>query len=279
MISVVGSLHLDVVVRADRMPALDETLMGDGVAYVFGGKGGNQAVSAAKHGAATAMIGAVGRDRFADQILAALDAAGVDRTAVVNMAGASGMSVAIIDRNGDYGAVVVSAANRHIDPETLRLPSGTRILLLQNEVSDAVNLAAARQARALGAKIILNAAPARPLPGELAALLDLLVVNRGEAAAISGLESGTPYDAASILGARIGCDVVVTLGGDGLLMLPVGGELSLQPAEKVQVVSTHGAGDSFVGALAVRLSTGDGVWEACAFAQNAAARHVSAGAP
>ncbi|MDH3264281.1 MAG: PfkB family carbohydrate kinase, partial [Paracoccaceae bacterium] len=108
---VVGSLHLDVIVEAPRLPRLDETLVGQGVSYRLGGKGGNQAVAAARMGAEVAMAGAVGSDAFAETLLAELDRAGVDRAGVARLPGASGMSVAILDATGGYGAVIVSAAN------------------------------------------------------------------------------------------------------------------------------------------------------------------------
>jgi ribokinase len=242
---VAGSLHLDVVVEAPRLPRLDETLMGSAVAYRAGGKGLNQALAAARMGAATAMAGAVGADAFARDLLAALDAGGVDRRAVEVHPGASGMSVALVRPDGDYAAVVVSAANRAYAGAT-PVPRGTRLLLLQNEVPEAANLALARAARAAGARVILNAAPARPLPEDLAGYLDLLVVNRIEAQDLTG--SADPAEAARRLAAR-GAQVIVTLGAEGLVAQGLRGAFK-QAAPRVAVVSAHGAGDAFLGALA-----------------------------
>jgi ribokinase len=242
---VAGSLHLDVVVEAPRLPRLDETLMGSAVAYRAGGKGLNQALAAARMGAATAMAGAVGADAFARDLLAALDAGGVDRRAVEVHPGASGMSVALVRPDGDYAAVVVSAANRAYAGAT-PVPRGTRLLLLQNEVPEAANRALARAARAAGARVILNAAPARPLPEDLAGSLDLLVVNRIEAQDLTG--SADPAEAARRLAAR-GAQVIVTLGAAGLVAQGPRGAFA-QAAPRVAVVSAHGAGDAFVGALA-----------------------------
>jgi ribokinase len=242
---VAGSLHLDVVVEAPRLPRLDETLMGSAVAYRAGGKGLNQALAAARMGAATAMAGAVGADAFARDLLAALDAGGVDRRAVEVHPGASGMSVALVRPDGDYAAVVVSAANRAYAGAT-PVPRGTRLLLLQNEVPEAANLALARAARAAGARVILNAAPARPLPEDLAGSLDLLVVNRIEAQDLTG--SADPAEAARRLAAR-GAQVIVTLGAAGLVAQGPRGAFA-QAAPRVAVVSAHGAGDAFLGALA-----------------------------
>jgi ribokinase len=242
---VAGSLHLDVVVDAPRLPRLDETLMGSAVAYRAGGKGLNQALAAARMGAVTAMAGAVGEDAFARDLLAALDAGGVDRRAVEVHPGASGMSVALLQPDGDYAAVVVSAANRAYAGAT-PIPPGTRLLLLQNEVPEAANLALARAARAAGARVVLNAAPARPLPEDLAGCLELLVVNRIEAQDLTG--SADPFEAARLLAARVP-QVIVTLGAAGLVGLGMHGPLA-QPAPRVTPVSAHGAGDTFLGALA-----------------------------
>lgn len=267
---VLGALHLDVVVDAPHLPRLDETVVGSGVAYRFGGKGGNQAVAAARMGARTAMAGRVGRDRFAEMILAALDEAGVDRSGVLEGEGASGMSVAIVDARGDYGAVIVSGVNRGIDPASVALPEGVRVVLLQNEVPEAVNLALAAQAG--DARVILNAAPARAVAAELMARVDLLVVNRGEAAALAATED--PDGAARRLLGQGPRAVIVTLGGDGLVLATPDGLLRMA-APRVDVVSTHGAGDAFTGALAAELARGAALPDACAFAQGAAALTVA----
>jgi ribokinase len=271
---VAGSLHLDVVVRAGRLPRLDETLMGEGVRYVFGGKGGNQAVAAAQIGAAVAMAGRVGRDAFAPQILAALDAAGIDRSQVQEGSGASGMSVAIVDAEGSYGAVVVSGENRALEVSGIVVPPGTTYLLLQNEIPEAANLALATLARATGAGVILNAAPARATDPALLALVDILVVNRVEAADILDGSPGRPEDMAEAL-ARLGPPtVILTLGADGLVARH-GGQTTSRAAHLVQVVSTHGAGDCFVGTLAAELDRGADLPQALDFAQGAAALLVS----
>jgi ribokinase len=265
---VAGALHLDVVVDAPHLPARDETVTGSAVAYRFGGKGGNQAVAAARMGARVAMAGRVGPDRFGAMILAALDHAGVDRSRVVEVPGASGMSVAIVDAAGDYGAVIVSGVN--LDMRAEPPPPGTRIVLLQNEVPEAVNLGVAGAAG--GCRVILNAAPARLPPPALLARLDVLVVNRVEAAALAG--TGDPAAAAAALRARGPATVIVTLGGDGLLAATASGVLHL-PAPRVRVASSHGAGDAFLGALAADLARDADLQEALAFAQGAAALTVA----
>jgi ribokinase len=272
---VVGSLHLDVIVSAPRLPRPDETLTGEAVDYAFGGKGGNQAVAAARMGARVAFAGAVGSDAFAERLRAGLAEAGVDAAQVARREGPSGMSVAILQADGSYGAVIVSGANRAIDPEAIVVPAGTTWVLLQNEVPEAVNLAAAGRARAAGARVMLNAAPARPLAPALRALTDVLIVNRVEAAALAtgGPDLPDPAAAARALVAGGVGTVIVTLGEGGLILAdPVPRHL---PARKVRALSSHGAGDAFAGALAARLDAGDPIDRAAAFARDAAALHVA----
>lgn len=265
---VAGSLHLDIVLDTPRLPRLDETLIGRAVHYRPGGKGLNQALAAARMGAATAMAGAVGDDAFAATMLAALDAGGVDRSRVARIPGASGMSAALVQPDGDYAAVVVSAANLAFEGGC-DIPAGTRILLMQNEIPEAANLRLAVAARARGARVILNAAPARPLPAALAALLDLLVVNRIEAQDLAGTDD--PAKAAGRLAALVP-NVIVTLGPGGLVAAtPEGG--FAENAPRITPVSSHGAGDAFLGALAATW-TGS-LAEAATFAQAAAALTVA----
>ena len=271
---VCGSLHLDVLVQAPHLPAQDETVTGRAVTYAFGGKGGNQAVAAARMGAKVAMAGCIGGDDFGERLLSGLDGAGVDRTQVSVVPGPSGMSVAVVEDGGAYGAVIVSAANLAQDG-AVAVPRGTSWLLLQSEIPEGANIAAAARARAAGAQVMLNAAPARALPPALLALTDLLIVNRVEAAqALGRHDLPDPLAAARALRGLGPARVIVTLGGDGLVLAEGDGARHLA-ARKVAVVSTHGAGDAFIGALAARLDAGDDLAAACAFAQAAAALHVA----
>lgn len=273
---VCGSLHLDVIVEAPGLPRLDETVVGTGVRYAFGGKGGNQAVAAARMGAGTAMAGRVGGDAFGATLVAGLAEAGVDAGGIQRDDGASGMSVAIVRNDGGYGAVIVSAANLRIDPDRITVPATARVVVLQNEVPEQVNLAVARKARDVGATVILNAAPARAVSPDLLAAIDILVVNRVEAADMLRMpEIGADVPGAARALAGLGPrTVIVTLGGDGLVLLE-NGRLTAVPALKVAVVSTHGAGDAFLGALAAELDRGAALADACRFGAAAAALHVS----
>lgn len=268
---VLGALHHDVVVDAPRLPAVDETLPGTGVDYRFGGKGGNQAVAAALMGASVSMAGRVGRDEAAAAILSALNEAGVDRAGVLEADAPTGMSVAITLPSGDYGAVIVSGANLENDGNVFwNVPPAT--VLLQNEIPESANLALVRRLPS-ETLLIVNAAPARPLPDDLAARTDVLVLNRVEAEALTGATD--PEDASRALEGLVRGTVVLTLGADGA-MLAHGGQVSHHPAFRVEVVSTHGAGDMFTGALAARLTDGEPMDLALRFAQAAAALFVSA---
>ena len=274
---VAGALHLDVIVNARRLPRKDETLTGERVAYRFGGKGGNQAVAAARMGARVEMAGRVGSDDFGQRLLSALDDAGVGRRQVNTSQGASGMSVAIVDEWGEYGAVIVSGVNGDILPGDIQVPAEVDLLLLQCEIPEEVNAALISEASE-HCRVLLNAAPARPVSADILARVDILVVNRVEAAAIAELMENAfdPELAARRLGKLGPRAVVVTLGKSGALVLGSDGKPRLLPAHEVKVVSTHGAGDAFIGALAAELARGATLREAVTFAQAAAALTVSA---
>lgn len=282
VVVVVGSLHYDIMVDAPDRPRKGETVTGHAWAPKFGGKGGNQAVSASKAGSDVRMAGAVGDDEFGRFLLARLGASDIDATRVARLPGiGSGMSVAISDADGDYGAVIVSGANLKIDAASLSngdLWKEAKALILQNEVPDAVNLAAARAAREAGALVCLNAAPFRALPGELAALVDVLIVNAIEAEELCGrrvIDLASATAAAQELAKRFP-GVVVTAGGAGVAGVQSCGVPVVREALPVRLVSTHGAGDAFVGALASSLAAGKSFAESLSVANEAAARHVSA---
>ncbi len=269
---VVGSLHLDIMVKGPHLPRLDETVLGSAWRFKCGGKGGNQAVAAARAGARTGFVGAIGDDDFGRKLRDNLLRAGIDcsRLAVDRGAG-SGMSVAIEDAQGAYGAVVVSGANLGIDPRQFH-GMAAKVLLLQNEVRPEINAAAAATFARAGATVIHNAAPFRP---ESKPFADLVVVNRVEAAAMAGFDIASVPDglraAETIAGAF---DAIVTLGGDGCVIASRDGVRRHLPAEKVAVVSSHGAGDAYCGALAAAIAKGADLFAAAGEANKAAARRV-----
>ena len=282
-VSVVGSLHLDILVEAPRLPSSDETLAGRAWSQKCGGKGGNQAVAAARFGAHCAMGGRIGDDDFGRKLRGHLRQAGVDDACIgTDPAAGSGMSVAIQEANGEYGAVIVSGANLTIDADAIERDWaplwGADILMLQNEVPEAVNLIAARLARAAGCRVLLNAAPARPLSTELVQLTDILVLNRVEAEHMHGRPLRNRHDVAQAaeLMHRSGQDLIITMGREGLHLMTAAGQNIDQPAFAATVRSAHGAGDCFCGALVARLALGEEIAVACDFARAAAALFVAA---
>lgn len=278
-VCVVGSLHFDIMVQAPYLPRTGETLIGESWWWKPGGKGGNQAMAAARHGAATAMIGSLGSDEFGQRLRENLRAAGVDVDHVRTVMQGSGMSVAIQEDQGDYAAVVVSGANRELDgvsiAENADAVRDSRVLVLQNEISEAANVAAARIAREAGSTVVLNAAPARPL-GALVGLVDILVVNEIEAEQL-GAAAVTDLDAA-LLAARTlqgsAPTAVVTAGAAGVAVAS-GSHAWTVAAHEVANAETHGAGDVFAGALAARLAQAEALEAATRYANAAAALHVS----
>ena len=263
---VVGSLHLDVVVKSPRIPKKDETIIGSAVKYVFGGKGGNQAIAADRNGASTFFAGRVGSDSFADLLTKQLEGSSVNFSALQVGPGASGMSVAIVEASGEYGAAVVSGENTNIDETLIKIPENTGVLLLQNEISETVNLEIAKKAKAVGCKVWLNAAPAKKINSAFFSLVDICIVNRVEAEFYNFINSNKTHKNLTI---------IKTLGHEGLELIEPSGKVRKTPAFKVNPISSHGAGDMFIGALAARYLIGDTMENALVYSQAAAALFIS----
>ncbi|MEP4198283.1 MAG: ribokinase [Aliishimia sp.] len=280
-IVVVGSLHYDIMVQAPDRPRKGETVTGQKWYPKFGGKGGNQAVAAARAGAQTRFVGAVGQDGFADLMRTTLHENGIDTDHIATVSDhGTGMSVAIIDAEGDYGAVIVSGANLLIDVAQFDNPAlwqDAKILILQNEVPEAVNIAAARQARSHGLQTCINAAPWRALPSDLIKLVDIVVVNALEA------EDMGSYPVTDLISAEQAAisltdkvpTAIVTAGGGGVAWARRGQDSGALPACPVDVVSTHGAGDMFIGSLCYQIAQGTDLGAAIQAANIAAAAHIS----
>ncbi len=265
---VVGSVNVDLVVVAERLPAPGETVTGGRFSRHGGGKGANQAVAAARLGARVAIVGAVGADELGDEALSLLEREGIDVGAVARLQAPTGVALIAVDARGENQIAVASGANAALDPvavERAVRDAGAGALLLSHEVPEAAVLAGARAA---GGPIVLNPAPARPVPDELAALGPVLTPNAGEACELTAERE--PEAAARALAARTGAPVLVTLGARGALLLE-GGAAELLGAPQVDAVDTTGAGDTFNGALATALAEGRALRDAAAFAIAAAA--------
>lgn len=258
MIAVVGSINLDLVAPVAHHPVPGETVLGGVIARYPGGKGANQAVAAARLGAAVTMVGRVGRDDAGEMLLGAIRDEGVDTSRIVRTDGVpTGQALITVDLLGENAIVVSPGANTRLgvgDCEAAaELLRTAPVTVLQQEVPEAANRAAARLA---GGTLIYNPAPGTT-GAALPAGVDLLVPNRTELAALTGQPvPGTPAEvvaaARQVTGAAA---VVVTLGGDGALIVEDSSTLHIR-AHPVRPVDTTAAGDSFCGALAVALAEG-----------------------
>ncbi|MGU9807119.1 UNVERIFIED_CONTAM: ribokinase [Pseudomonas sp. CM11] len=279
---VVGSLNMDLVTRAPRLPRGGETLIGESFCTIPGGKGANQAVAAARLGAKVSMVGCVGSDAYGQELRGALLAEGIDCQSVSVVAGSSGVALIVVDDNSQNAIVIVAGANGVLTPDVLdqfdEVLRSADVIICQLEVPDATVGHALKRGRELGKTVILNPAPAsRPLPADWYACIDYLIPNESEAAVLSGLavDSLETAEAAAtqLLAAGAG-KVIVTLGAQGL-MFANGASFQHFPAPLVKAVDTTAAGDTFVGGFAAALADGKSEVEAIRFGQVAAALSVT----
>lgn len=261
-IIVVGSLNADLVVRAPRFPQPGETISGEDLKIIPGGKGANQSVAAARQGASVAMVGRVGNDSFGPELINNLKQNGVDTAHVqIDTETATGTATIIVDANGQNSIVLSPGGNGRVSPADVDNVSFSayKLLLLQLEIPVEPVLAAARRAKENGLQILLNPAPARALPEELIALPDFIVPNEGELSLLTNHpvhDVSSAENAAKALLARGAQTVIVTLGANGALI--VNKEITKYiPSFKVDVVDTTAAGDAFIGGFAVKLLESD----------------------
>ena len=264
-IVVVGSANLDLVVRADRFPAVGETVTGRSFGTGVGGKGLNQAVAAARLGGQVSLLCAVGDDDAGRQVRGTLSDAGVAVTGVRVVGEPTGTAHITVDAGGDNTIVVIPGANgslTSIDDDERSMIGAAAIVLSVLEIPVSRVIAAFTAARSAGARTVLTPAPVQPLPGELIRVTDLLVLNASEAQAL-GSDTMAAIE-----------DVVVTTGAGGCDWRGADGTIRHLPAPEVEVVDTTGAGDCFAGALAVALAEGRSMLDALGFATTAAAQSV-----
>ena len=237
-VTVVGSINLDLIATAERLPTAGETIGGAVLSEQPGGKGANQAAAAARLGGSARMIGAVGSDAQGRRMLDALASAGVDTADVAVLPEATGTALIVVDRDGENQIVVCPGANSSLSLDGVEFGPGETVLC-QLEVGLPVVLEAARRTAGY---FVLNAAPAMDLPAELLERCDLVIVNESEYALIPALAS-----------AKL---VAVTYGKDGSAMFEHGRKVAEAPASAVSVANTVGAGDAFCAALVLALRNG-----------------------
>jgi ribokinase len=273
---VVGSVNVDMVVVAPRLPGPGETVTGGDVARHHGGKGGNQAVAAARLGAQVAFVGAVGDDDLGRAARAALADEGIAVDYLAEATRPTGVALIVVDERAENLIAVAPGANAAVRAgavaaalAALRLGPGDVVLACREIPPDAV-LAALEAARAAGATGILNPAPADGLEPATAALAAVLTPNETELAAVAGPGDGEAAARSLLAGGPAGRAVVVTLGAAGVLVVPAARPAVAVPAARVVPVDTTGAGDTFNGALAAGLASGLPLVAACVRAVAAA---------
>jgi ribokinase len=266
-ITVIGSLNMDLVTQTNKIPAPGETVIGGDLLTVPGGKGANQAVAAARLGAEVSMVGRVGNDIFAGQLLDNLTAVSVNHQYVIkDPEAATGIALIVIDTAGENVIVVAPGANGRLSPADIDAAEtaiqASDLILLQLEIPLPTVLHAAHLARKHGVRVILNPAPARALPDELLALVDMLIPNESETALLTGLPTtnSTEIEAAAAKLRQSGVGtVILTLGERGALLAGEKGIIHFPPFVPEKVVDTTAAGDGFVGGLATALAEGKSV--------------------
>jgi ribokinase len=279
---VVGSLNCDLVMRVVRRPRKGETVIAESFDTFVGGKGCNQALGCARAGGTVAMVGRVGRDGFGDRIAATLAESGVDCAFLVRdeFVG-TGIADILIDGDGENTICIAPQANARLSLADIAAAASAiasaGVVLLQLEIPYETAIAAARLARASGARVVLNPAPAPPtgtLPAELLANVDVIVPNQSEAELLTGAsahDESSAIDAARAL-QELGVPMaVVTMGALGAVLVEGASPPLVRRAFEVQVLDTTAAGDAFCGAFAMALAAGEPGSEALAWAAAAGA--------
>ena len=270
MVIVFGSINLDLVFRVAELPGAGETVAGPSYQCLPGGKGANQALAAARAGSEVIMAGAVGNDAFAQLASASLRDAGVDIERLLVRDAPTGCAAVCVDDRAENLIVVASGANALAEQDCIeaRLLTRSSVVVVQHEVPIAQSVALARRARAAGALVVWNAAPAQWIDPATLLTIDVLVMNTHEAGRLAtdlGLHGETPLQTACALADRCGIEIVITCGAAGSV---ADNERQVWeiPALRVDAIDTTGAGDAFVGVLASAIERGMDRTEALALA-------------
>ncbi|MBZ0320367.1 MAG: ribokinase [Anaerolineae bacterium] len=280
-IIVVGSINMDVVTRTNRLPRPGETVAGQSVHFIPGGKGSNQAIAASRLQGAVRLVGKLGQDAFGESLRTFFQTESLDVSGVQTIPTApTGTALIVVDDHSENTIVVVGGANLQNTVEDVEhLPmSGNEIIVSQFEIPHPTVLALFRKAKSVGATTILNPAPAAQCPPEILALSDILIINETELAFFANSASvpETP-DAITTLATQLRTRpeqiILVTLGAKGVLAFTPNGVIEVA-GRVVKAIDTTGAGDCFVGALAVALSENQSLHRALEFANLAAALSV-----
>ena len=285
-ITVVGSLNIDLVCHAIRRPDKGETLIGDAFDIFTGGKGFNQATAAARLGAEVTLVGSIGADPFGEILLTAIENEHIDSRFVTRRTDiGTGVATIVVEPDGDNSIIVVPRANMALTTADIDAAvdciADADVLLLQLETPIAASEHAAAIAKRNGTTVVLNPAPAQPLPDSLLKYVDILTPNQSETELLSGMKVSSheeAHRAAEVLRTRMiateNAAVVLTLGAQGALILTetTSEQVSALPVEPVD---TTGAGDAFCGALANALASGETLRPAVAFANAAGAAAVT----
>lgn len=275
---VVGSANADLVIGVERRPAAGETVLGSDLAVHPGGKGGNQAVAAARLGARTALLARVGDDAHGRLLLDSQREAGVDTAGVLVGGAPTGVALITVDPSGDNSIVVSPGANGRLTPEDVRgaaaLFRAAQVVSTQLEIPLETVVEVVRNLLPHN-RFVLNPSPPRALPQEVLAACDPLIVNEHEARVLLGAAAGIePEEWAAALLALGPRSVVVTLGAAGSLVADADG-MTRVPSVRVAAVDTTGAGDAFTAALAWRLGLGESLAVAAGYASRVGAAAVT----